>query len=81
MTVYILLTGIRVCTGCIGQEVVDTPVRIVVRIALGVSLGFFQFGVEEFRIVLGDRQFDSGSIVDKIICLFRIYFAARKESE
>ena len=76
MTVYILLTGIRVCTGSIGQEAVNAPVRIVVRIALGQFFGCFQFCIEELRVIFGDRQFDTGGIVDKIIRFFHIYFAA-----
>ena len=67
-------------TGRIGQDVIYSPVRIIVRIALGVSFGFFQFGVEEFWIIFSNRQFNSGGIVDKIISFFRIDFAANRVS-
>ena len=76
MTVDILLAGIGIGLGSIGQEGIDGLVGIEIRPGLCELLGLPEFCVEEFGIVLGNGEFDAGGIIDEVIGLFRVDLTA-----
>lgn len=76
MTVDVLLAGVGIGLGGIRQEGINSLVRIEIRPGLCELPGFPELGIEEFGIVLGDGEFDTGGIIDEVIGLFRINLTA-----
>ena len=76
MAVDILLTGVGVGFGAIGEKGVNAPVGVESRVGFGNGFCLFELGIEEFGVVLGDLKFDAGGVVDEIIGLFGVYFPA-----
>ena len=76
VTVDILLAGVGIGFGSIGQEGINGLVRIEVRVGLCELLGLPELGVEEFGVVLGNGEFDAGGIIDEVISLLRINLTA-----
>ena len=76
MTVDILLAGVRVGPGCLGQEGVNGLVRIEIRVGLCELFRLPELGVEELGVVLGDGELDAGGVIDEVIGFLRVDLTA-----
>ena len=72
MTVDILLAGVRVGPGCLGQEGVNGLVRIEIRVGFCELFRLPELGVEELGVVLGDGELDAGGVIDEVIGFLRV---------
>ena len=76
VTVDILLASIRIGLGNIRHKGIDGLVRVETRDGLCKLLCFPELSVEEFRVILGDREFDTGGIIDEVIGFLRVDLTA-----